>query len=88
VREALLAPTAVFRGVREEGERDWLCYVSRPGRAYDYRTGEEVDGWEGQVFLIYVTDDRILYLWVWAQADGDNPNLPVNYASRFEERLL
>jgi hypothetical protein len=33
--EAVLKPTAVFRGVRDEGEAEWLCYVSRPSRSYD-----------------------------------------------------
>ncbi|NLF07989.1 MAG: hypothetical protein GX594_08420 [Pirellulaceae bacterium] len=34
VPEVLLAPTAIFQGVREEGEKDWLCYVGKPRHSY------------------------------------------------------
>ena len=85
---ALLNPTAIFRGVREEGERNWLCYVSRPAHAYDYRTGDSRIAWPGQVFLVFVTDDRIIYNWRWEKADAEDPSVPEGYASRFEERVL
>lgn len=57
--------TAIFRGVREEGESQWLCYVGSPPDAYDYKTNERVRPWLGQVFLVFVDDDRIVYHWRW-----------------------
>jgi hypothetical protein len=85
---ALQNPTAIFRGVREEGEASWLCYVSRPTRVYDHRTGELRQPWSGQVFLVFVNNDRIIYNWRWEKADAADPNLPENAAVRFEERVL
>ena len=59
----LQQPTAVFRGVREEGESRWLCYVGLPPDAYNHRMGERLRPWLGQVFLVFVDDDRIVYHW-------------------------
>ncbi len=84
---AVKNPTAMFRGVREEGEPKWRCYVSRPGRAYDYRTGECRSAWAGEVFLVFVNDDRIIYNWRWEKADPNDADLPEGYASRFDERI-
>jgi hypothetical protein len=85
---ALMHPTAICRGIREEGESQWLCYVSRPSQAYDYRTGDCRRAWEGQVFLVFVDGDRIVYNWRWEKAAADAPELPEGYAARFEERVL
>jgi hypothetical protein len=81
-------PVAVFRGVREEGESQWLCYVAQPPDAYDYRTGERVRPWLGQVFLVFVDDDRIVYHWRWDQTDPADLEHPRDFATRCEERLL
>jgi hypothetical protein len=88
VPRALLNPVAIFRGVREEGEPEWLCYVSRPGQAYNYRTRDVCQAWPGEVFLIFVNDDRIIYDWRWEKADSSDPNLPENYGVRFDGRVL
>jgi hypothetical protein len=88
VPAALLKPTAVFRGVREEGERNWLCYCSVPAQRYDLTTGEIRRIHPGRVFLVFVNDDNIVYNWRWEQADSSHPKLPVNHASRFEEKVL
>lgn len=85
---ALDHPCAIFRGVREEGEEKWLCYVALPSQAYDYRTGNTVQGWEGEVFLVFVNDDRIIYNWRWEEADPDNKNLPKDCEHRFTERVM
>jgi hypothetical protein len=88
VREAVKRPTAIFRGVREEGESQWLCWVSRPSWAYDYRTGDRRTAWAGEVFLVFANDDRIIYAWRWEKADPDDPDLPENHALRFDERVM
>jgi hypothetical protein len=85
---AVQNPSAIFRGVREEGESQWLCFVARPQDAYDYKTGERRAPWLGQVFLVFVDDDRIIYNWRWDKADLNQPDLPLDYVDRFEERLL
>lgn len=81
-------PTAIFRGVREEGESLWHCYVGCPKDGYDYKTGERVPPWLGQVFMVFVDDDRIIYNWRWDGVDSDDLRLPENYGRRFEERVL
>lgn len=88
VPDVLLHPTAIFRGVREEGERQWVCYVGFPSDAYNYRTGERIRPRPGQVFLVFADDYGILYNWRWEQADKDALHLPERHGSRFEERLL
>jgi len=81
-------PNAIFRGVREEGESQWLCYVGSPADAYNHKTGDPVRPWSGQVFLVFVDDDRIVYDWRWDRADADDLRLPVDSARRFEEKVL
>ena len=88
----LLHPKAIFRGVREL-ERDisedkWLCYVSAPQHAYDYKTGEGRDAWAGEVFLVFVTDERVIFNWYWCEADKYERHLPSDYENRFLEKVL
>lgn len=84
----LQQPTAVSCGVREEGESRWLCYVGLPPDAYNDRTGEQLRPWLGQVFLVFVDGDRIVYNWRWDKADLGDLRLPVDLGRRFEERVL
>ena len=88
VPESFLTPKAVFRGVRAEGEPNWLCYVARPSQAYDYRDGTCRKAWHGEVFLIYVDDFRIIRDAFWVKADQNDPDLPENHDTRFNDRLL
>jgi hypothetical protein len=44
--------------------------------------------WPGQVFLVFVDDDGIIYNWRWEKADSQDLRLPENHGRRFEERLL
>ena len=85
-------PIAIFRGVRELdreiSEDDWLCYVARPKHAYDYVTGEKRPPWPGEVFLVFITDERVLYLWYWTNCDPCKSDLPADYETRFLERRL
>jgi len=88
VREVLGSPTAIFRGVREEGESEWLCYSGIPSQAFDYKTGQGGKAWEGEVLLVYVNDDLIIYHWRWEKEDSRSPGLPIDHATRFNERAL
>jgi hypothetical protein len=85
---AVKHPCAIFRGVRDEGEQDWLCYVAAPSQAYDYKTGDTVEAWKGEVFLVFVNDDRIIYNWRWEEADPINPKLPKDWEHRYTEKVL
>lgn len=87
VRQVVLHPTAVFKGVREEVEEEWLCYVGTPETAYNYRTGDARPAWEGEVFLVFVNDDRIVYNWRWEKADSRYRDLPLNFEDRFDQRV-
>lgn len=86
-REVLIAPKAVFRGVREEGESHWLCYVGIPKHSYI------ADGFTrpprvGRVYLVFVNDEGVAYHGRWEECDSNNKDLPRDHAIRFRERLL
>ena len=87
VPDALARPQAVFRGVREEAERRWLCYVGRRSRAF-HPDGTERTPYPGEVFLVFVTDQMVVYNWNWFEADEQDAALPRDHADRFSERLL
>lgn len=92
VPATLQKPTAIFEGLRTDEDEDrrgvgWRCYCGVPAKAY--RTdGSERDAWPGQVFLVFINDERIAYNWRWEQADADDPKLPIHYRERFKGRLL
>ena len=85
---ALQNPTAIFRGVREEGESQWLCYCSVPADAYDFKTHNKRGAWPGQVFLVFVDDDGIVYNWRWEKAHPEDAKLPTDFENRFEQKVL
>ncbi len=85
-------PTAIFEGIRRDTEdpkygAGWRCYCGTPPCAYDER-GDEVNPPPGQVYLVFVNDEEVVYNWRWDRADPDNGRLPVDHATRFRERLL
>ncbi len=41
----------------------------------------------GQVFLVFVNEDRVAYNWRWEQADPHKPDLPLGHEKRFKRRL-
>lgn len=92
VRWAVLHPTALFRGIRdienEIDDDDWLCYVATPPTAYDYKTGDVRDGWSGQVLLVCVNDERVLFNWMWVDCDPENPKWPIDHKVRFREKVF
>ena len=92
VRWTLLHPRALFRGVREldrdVAEDKWLCYVAVPGHAYDHKTGRKRAAWPGEVFMVFVTEERIIYNWYWYESDRNESHLPDDYENRFLERVL
>ena len=88
----LKSPEAVFRGLlRDEDEPHkgtaWLCYCGRPTKAFRC-DGAETRPWPGQVFMVFVTCEWVVFNWYWYEADKDDPNIPYDHAVRFKERLL
>ena len=90
----LQKPTAIFEGLRRDEDEDedprglgWRCYCGAPDQSYR-SDGTSAPPYHGQVYLVFVNDERVAYNWRWEQADLDNRTLPVGYKSRFKQRLL
>src|SRR3990167_1089392 len=92
VPTALLNIRHLYRGIRDDrrevDEDDWLCYISTPSKAYDRKSGACVPAWRGEVFLVYVTDERVVYNWYWDKCDLSSPHLPRDFDNRFTERIF
>ena len=87
----LQEPTAIFEGLRSDEDEDprgvgWRCYCGVPEQAF-YPDGTARSTYPGQVYLVFVNDERVAYNWRWEKADPDDPNLPVRHAERFRRRL-
>jgi hypothetical protein len=87
VQQVLLAPTAVFSGVREHQEGG-LCYCGTPTCAYT-NDGAKIPPVPGKVFLVYVNPRGHLFEWRWDQEDPEFPGYPIGWddKSRFREQL-
>jgi hypothetical protein len=89
---ALLNPRHVFRGIRDDDSNidddGWLCYVSRPTHAFDWKTHKRGPSWPGEVFLVYVTDERVVYCSTWVKCDPNDPDLPIDFEDRFKVRVF
>ncbi len=88
----LQTPAAIFRGLRRDVDEPStgvgaLCYSGVPPFAYA-RSGERRAPWPDQVFLVFVSADRVVYNWYWDTADPTEPSLPVDHETRFQERAL
>lgn len=88
----LQEPTAIFEGLRRDEDEDrwgygWRCYCGVPRRAFG-QDGTECPPYAGQVYLVFVNDERVAYNWRWEKADPDEPRLPINHQDRFKRRLL
>jgi len=76
------------RAIRDDGEDDWLCYVSIPIHAYHSISGNERGPWPGEVFLVFINGEGVVYNWRWEACDTDQPHLPENWQVRFRTKLL
>ena len=85
--QVLQCPDAIFQGLREEGEDDWLCYCGTPDCAYT-KEGAQTPGRPGQVYLVFVNADRVAYRSWWEKWDDDNHKNPCNYETRFRKQVL
>ena len=88
----LQQPTAVFEGLRWDEDEDqkgfgWRCYCGIPEHAY-HSDGAERSAYPGQVYLVFVNDERVAYNWRWEKADPDDPKLPQDHGTRFRKKLI
>ena len=88
----LQQPTAIFEGLRQDEDEDrqgygWRCYCGIPEHAY-HSDGTEWSPYPGQVYLVFVNEERVAYNWRWEMADPDDPKLPQDHETRFKTRLL
>jgi len=85
--EVLRCPTAIFQGIREEGEEDWLCYCGLPSHGYR-RNGDRISAPEEEVYLVFVSADRVAYNSRWERCDQGNSKFPEDYQNRFDKWVL
>lgn len=92
VPHVLQSPTAIFEGLRQDEDEDrrgvgWRCYCGVP--AHGYQTdGAERPAYRGQVYLVFVNQDKVAYNWRWEKADPTQLTLPIGHEVRFKERRL
>jgi hypothetical protein len=93
VPDTLTNPSSMFEGLRRDedeprdGETGWRCYCGCPNASFR-EDGTRVAPWKGQVYLVFVNEDRVAYNWRWEPADEMDPNLPRNHEARFRKRLF
>jgi hypothetical protein len=88
----LQKPSAIFEGLRQDDDEDrrgfgWRCYCGIPEHSFR-ADGSEARPYPGQVYLVFVNDERVVYNWRWERADPNDPFLPLNHETRFKKRLL
>lgn len=81
-------PTAIFQGVRDEGEKEWLCYCGIPPRTFHLLTGDARNAYPGEVYLVFVNADRVAYNSRWEKCDPSDSKLPFDFQGRFIRRWL
>ena len=86
----LQKPTAIFEGLRRDEDRrgfGWRCYCGQPEQSYR-SDGSSAPHYHGQVYLVFVNDERVAYNWRWEKADPDNLKLPIGHEARSKQKLL
>lgn len=88
----LKTPTAIFEGLRRDEDEDrrgygWRCYCGVPEQSFR-ADGASAPPYRGQVYLVFVNDERVAYNWRWEKADPEDLKLPIGYEHRFHQRLL
>lgn len=84
----LRKPKAIFQGVREDGESEWLCYSGIPSCSYRGPSGDQRQAYTDEVFLVFVNADRVAYNHRWEACDPDNVNVPHATPDRFIRRVI
>lgn len=91
-RKTVLAPTAVFRGLKRGGDtppsvNDGWAFFGKPRRAYE-NDGTPVCPPEGKLFVVYADKDGFVFDWDWTPEDPDRSGYPLGPTNdRFEEEV-
>lgn len=90
VRSGLLNIENLFRGIRDDAKSvdddGWFCYTSKPEFSYN-QTGGRTPRRANQIFVVYVTDERLVYNWAWIKCELGTM-LPVDHSVRFKTRVF
>ena len=67
-----------------------IGFVTFPSRIMHTitRRAKKQNAWPGEVFMVFVTDERIIYGWYWHECDPQESHLPMDYENRFREKLI
>jgi len=92
VPAVLQTPTSIFEGLRRDEDEDrwgygWRCYCGLPEQAF-LADVTKIPPYRGQVYVVFLNDERVAYNWRWEKADPDDIRLPVDHETRFKQRLL
>ena len=96
--ETLENPDAVFEGLRFDDDEPrscnspgWLCYAKHPARRYK-NDGSAFETPKNQIFLVFVTVDKMVYNWAWDDADENalvhGEYMPDDYENRFAQQVF
>ena len=93
--EIIQNPTAMFEGLRWDEDEDpdphgaagWRCYCGIPSQAF-HADGTSRPAYPGQVYLVFVNDEKVAYNWRWEKADPENQGLPIGHQERFKKPLM
>jgi hypothetical protein len=82
------APSAVFRGLRREGQlTDGLAYCGKPKRAYGNDAQPLKQSLDEFVFVVYADAQGYVFDWDWVHADPSDPSVPRGASERFTSRV-
>jgi hypothetical protein len=86
LKETLQKPVAIFKGLQRQNFAASFCYVGKP--KHSYSNDGEVRPWDQRfVFVVYVRDDLRIIDWEKLKSDRNNPDLPEDWNTRFDETL-
>jgi hypothetical protein len=78
------APSAVFRGLRHDGQlQNGVAYCGNPKRAYGNDGQPISESLAGFIFVVYADAQGYVFDWDWVEADADDPSVPRDAAERF-----
>lgn len=87
VRKVVLAPTAVYRGLKRGDKapkrlQEGWAICGKPNRACDNK-GHPTQAPPGMVFMVYADSDGCVFDWDWVQEATDSPGHPLDPELRF-----
>jgi hypothetical protein len=85
VQQVLLHPKAIFKGVREH-QGGGHCYCGIPTCAYT-NSGAKIPPVPNKVYCVYLNAGDKLFEWGWETPDPDEPELPLGWKDRYQERI-